>query len=123
MQNSLFLLLVQIFCVSCIKTVTSERIHDVDVLTRLCIESTNDIQNTQELFEMVQKTHVKLYSPIQKEPKMPCYRLVNPYFADAGGREKVVFPDQLLIEETNVTDEKCHYVSTYDGSVFQKPLK
>ena len=117
------LLLIQICCVSCINTVTNERRQDVEILTRLCLESTNDIQNTQELFELAQRKHVKLYSPIPKVSNQPCYRLVWPYIPNAKNKENVIFPNRLLIEETNVTDPIRRYASTYDGSVFLKPLK
>ena len=122
-QGVLFFLLIQICCVSCINTVTNKRRQDVEVLTRLCLESTNDIQNTQELFELAQRKRVNLYSPIPKISNQPCYRLVEPYIPNAKTKERIIIPNRLLIEETNVTDPVRRYASTYDGSVFLEPLK
>ena len=119
----LMVLFLQVCCESCSNTVTAERRQDVETLTRICLRSTNDIHTTQELFELVERQHIKLHAPIPKVTSQPCYRLVEPYFAHTSGRDNVVFPNRLLIEETNVTDQVRRYMSTYDGSVFMRRLE
>ncbi|MBP9902221.1 MAG: hypothetical protein KBH45_12225 [Verrucomicrobia bacterium] len=99
-------------------TTRDARREDVATLTRLCFESTN-IHNTAELIAEAKRQNIHLNSPIPRDPSQPCYRLVNAYDPNSD----TLTVNEILIEETNVTDERRVYVSSMDGSILARPAK
>ena len=94
------------------------RREDVASLTRLCHASTN-IHNTAELIAEALRQNIQLKSPIPRDPSQPCYRLANAYDPNSDA----MTANEVLIEETNVTDARRFFVSTMDGSIFVRPVK
>lgn len=87
-------------------------------LTRLCHESPT-IHNTADLIAAAKRQNIQLKSPIPRDPSQPCYRLVNVYDPNS----ETMTANEILIEETNVTDERRVFVSSMDGSIMLLPVK
>lgn len=100
------------------RTTLDARRNDVAALTCLCLASTN-IHNTAELIAEAKRQKIHLNSPIPRDPSQPCYRLANAYDPNADN----MTVNEILIEETNVTDEHRIYVSYMDGSILARPAK
>ena len=85
-----------------------KRIQDVRVLTRTYHSATN-VNGIEDLLALLAKDGIKLNNPIPIDPTKPSYRLVAP-----GDSPR----SNILIEETNVTDQRLVVRSSLDGSVF-----
>lgn len=93
----------------------SERMKDVQKLAGVYIQA-EQVTNIQDLIRSLENSGLHLSSPIPKNPSLACYRLVVP--KTSGSPNQVFHPNEIVIEETNTTDNRRIVVAVGDGSVF-----